>query len=389
MNDNEPEPDAPARTAYTASPKGIRRADESELEIIDALAGRSSVFGFGDPGIIKAIQMVADQYLGGGPAGDSMDLIGSLRSIGIDDSLSHSAGIASSPDAAVEQVLMLARRRDGGRRYRTIAMVGSDHGRTAMCRTASGKPELHEGLGPMMAGFAHVPPGDLKAVESQIDDQTGCVLLCPIDFQDSGRAATQDYLFGLRELCNKHDLLLAIDETPLVFGATGNPLTCQSIAEIEPNLVALSSGLFGGLSGGLWMADQRVTEHPEITIDAAAMLAVLAKQTLATLIDEDVLSKVSSDANEFAVAIAETIANYEFVRDVHASGWTIAIETDIESTELVRIAGRIGLHVDAAGDLAIRLQPPLAMNDDDREVLLDAIGRTFTAAEAMTAEMTV
>lgn len=387
MNElNEPKS---TRPTYTASPKGIRRADESELQIIDALAGQSSVLGFGHPGIIEAIQMVADQYLGGGPAGDSMDLIGSMRSIGAHESLLHCAGITASADTAVEQVLMLARRRDGGRRYRTIAMVGSDHGRTAMCRTASGKPELHEGLGPMMAGFAHVPPDDLKAVESQIDDQTGCVLLCPIDFQDSGRPATQDYLSGLRELCDKHDLLLAIDETRLVFGATGSGLTCQSIANIEPNLVALSSGLFGGLSGGLWMADQRVTEHAEITIDASAMLAVLAKQTLATLIDEDVLSKVSGDANEFAVAIAETIASYEFVRDVHASGWTIAIETDIESTELVRIADRIGLHVEAAGDLAIRLQPPLVMDDDDREMLLDAIGRTFAAAEAMTAEMTV
>lgn len=387
---NQPhEPAAPTRATYTASPKGIRRADENELETIDALAGRSSVFGFGHPGIVEAIQMVADQYLAGGSAGDSIDLIGSLRSIGVHDCLLHSAGITSSADAAVEQIIMLARRRDGGRRYRTIAIVGSDHGRTMMCRTASGKPELHEGLGPMMAGFAHAPAGNLKAVESQIDDATGCVLICPIDFHNGGRAATQDYLSGLRDLCDKHDLLLSVDETGLVFGATGSPTTFQSIADVPADLIAIAGGLFGGLSGGLWLAGARVGNDAVVDLDASPLLSVLAKQTLATLIDEDVLSKVPGDANDFAVALAETIANYEFVRDVSATGWTVAIESDIDAAELVRIANQCGLHVEAAGDMAIRLQPPLWMDDDDRGRLLGAIAQTFAATEAMTSEMTV
>jgi acetylornithine/N-succinyldiaminopimelate aminotransferase len=383
-----PELAADARVTYSDAPQGLRRADADGLEIVDAMAGRSSVFGFGHAAIVETIAMVADQYLGPEPTGDSIGVIDSLRSLGVDDAVLRNAATTPSADLAIEQLILLARSRDDGRRYRTLAMIGSDHGRTAMCRTASGKPELHHGFGPMMAGFGHVPVDNLKAIESQIDDQTGSVLICPVDFANGCRAATEDFLIGLRQLCDKHDLLLIVDETQLVLGATGAATTFQSIADVTADAIAFSAGCFGGMPGGLWIAGERVTDQAIVDVDAVPMLALLAKQTLATMIDEDILAAASADSQPFAVTLAETIAHHEFVRDVHATGRTIGIETDIDSADLVRIAARCGLHVEAAGDLAIRLQPPLLMDDDDRQRLIDGIGKTFAAAKSMTAELT-
>ena len=161
------------------SPFGLRRTDQSGREIIDASAGRVSVFGFGHQGIVEAINMAADQYLGDAASladihsdanEDFRELVQAV--IGQSGNVrSDSLLVTESADAAVETAIRFARgwKSDA---YRTIAMIGSDHGRTAACRTASGRPELHEGYGPMIAGFSHVPPNDIDALRATISDQT-------------------------------------------------------------------------------------------------------------------------------------------------------------------------------------------------------------------------
>ena len=86
----------------------------------------------------------------------------------------------------------------------------------------AGLPELHEGLGPMMAGFSHLPVGDLDALRAAMDEQTAGVLLSPIDLGNGAVACEPEYLAGVRAVCNERGVLLVIDETQLVFGATGN-----------------------------------------------------------------------------------------------------------------------------------------------------------------------
>ena len=67
----------------------------------------------------------------------------------------------------------------------------------------------------MMAGFAHVPVGDLDALHAAIDEQTACILLSPVDLLGAARPIDAGYLEGVRELCDEHEILLVIDETQL------------------------------------------------------------------------------------------------------------------------------------------------------------------------------
>ncbi|MGB7328050.1 MAG: aminotransferase class III-fold pyridoxal phosphate-dependent enzyme [Rubripirellula sp.] len=384
----------PARNRFTGAPRGIRRGDQSGFEIIDGLAGRSSVFGFGFASVADAIMSASQNYLGDASCLDR-DLVKNAESslsdafaefLGGDGIRAQSVTLLPSADAAIERMLILARARSNGTRYRTIAMVGSDHGRTAMCRTASGRPELHDGLGPMMAGFAHAPMGDLDAVKSMIDDQTGCILICPIDFASAAMAMDSDFIDGLRQLCDQHDLLLAVDETRLMFGASGTAFTLSSISNSKADLVAVSAGLFAGMPGGLVIANSRVGDTASDN-DNHPMLAAVAMQTIESMFENDWPEKSAESAKELAMKIAETISMFEFVRDVHATGLTIGIETDIESATLVRAAAKRGLRIEAAGDLGVRVQLPLKLSPDDQSIFIDRLGETMRDIETATAEM--
>jgi acetylornithine/succinyldiaminopimelate/putrescine aminotransferase len=396
VTDRRSEADAQLAPVFSGPPHGMRRSDENGRALLDALAGRASVFGFGFEPITEAIQAVAEDYLGDAsgyqPSPSACDPLPEPLLDFLDDSPGITADsmlLMPSADEAVDRAIRLARRRDGDTAFRTIALVGSDHGRTGMCRTASGRPELSSGLGPMMAGFAHVPAGDLRAVREAIDEQTCCILISPIDFAAAARPIDASFLTGLRELCDQQDVLLIVDETRITLGAAGEPFTFTSIADINADMVIASAGLFGGVSGGLIVANERATGGPVTETSGHPLQAAIAAATLKSMRQQNLPQSIANAAHEIAVALAESLSEFEFIRDVHATGMTLGIEADIESSELVRAAQTQGLRIETAGETAFRLQLPLLIEDDERDDLLDKLKQAMELVQRETASLGV
>lgn len=389
--------DKPTRATMSGPPSGIRRADHNGHEIIDAMAGRASVFGFGFDPITEAIQAVAESYLGDSSAfvdhtGGGKDSLGiDLREL-LGDSpaiAAESISLSASADMAVETAIELARKFRPKKSFRTIALLGSDHGRSGMCRTASGRPELHEDYGPMMAGFSHVPGGDLDAIRASIDDQTACILLSPVDLLGAARPVDANYLAGVRELCDEHEILLVIDETQLAFGCSGQPLAFSAIANVHADVVILASGLFAGLAGGIVVASQKVTGDPVLDTHRFPLLSAVASETLSSMQKQNLPASATDSMRDLAVSLAEQLSGFEFVRDVNVLGMSFGIETDIDSAEIVAAADRRGLRIETAGDTAIRIQLPLIISQEDQESLLARLGETMEAIERETADLSI
>ncbi len=293
---------------------GIRRNDVVGRGIIDALAGRASVFGFGFEPITDAIQAAAESYLGDASSlefqqatvdsitGPLLQLLGESANIDTDSIL-----LSPSADEAIDRAIGLVRRNAYQNAFRTIAFVGSDHGRTGMCRTASGSPELTAGWGPMMAGFHHVPVGDLDAVRGAIDEQTAAILLSPVDFADAARPLDADFLTNLRELCDAHSVMLVIDETRIAFGASGRPFSFSTIADIKADMVILSAGLFGGLPGGLIIASEIATDGIVIDTGRYPVQSAVVTATLSAMIEKNLPESAVELMQEFAVELAEIV----------------------------------------------------------------------------------
>ena len=150
---------------------------------------------------------------------------------------------------ANEAALKLARLHQGPERYKVITFQGGFHGRTLATTTATAQPKYHEGLGPLMAGFAYAPFGDLEAVESLIDDQTGAIMIEPIQGEGGIRTPPEGFLAELRQLADRQKLLLIFDEVQTGCGRTGHWFAYQRFG-VEPDIMTLAKGLCGGIAGG-------------------------------------------------------------------------------------------------------------------------------------------
>src|SRR5438874_3288836 len=118
------------------------------------------------------------------------------------------AFFCNSGTEANEAVIKLARLNGGPGRYKIITMLDSFHGRTMGALSATGQPKYHAGVEPLLPGFKYAPFGDLGAVAAQIDDATCAIMAEPIQGEGGVNLPPAGYLEGLRELCDKHRLLL-------------------------------------------------------------------------------------------------------------------------------------------------------------------------------------
>lgn len=372
---------------FSGSPTGIRRGDEDNRDLIDAMAGRHSVLGFGESKLIEsAMQAAEDLSLvrPGSAAATMTDLIKRIPTSSSDAPF-HSAIPFAHRDLAIEAAITYLRTLNQGDRYRTIAISGSDHGRTGVCRTASGLPSLRDHYGPMMAGFAHARAGDLDSVKAHIDDQTGCILISPIEIHAGACPLDAEFLIGVRELCDQHGLLLAVDESEMVFGSCGTVLATTSIAEVSIDLAIISAGLFAGMPGGLLLSTSPIDHQGDDNPIATAV----ATATIDEMIHRDLFANAAETSHQFAVDIAESIAGYDFVRDIAQLGTSIGIETDIASNLLLQNASHFGVQLIEAGETAVRLALPVSVSEDDFSELTRRMAETFLATEKQTAAISV
>src|SRR5216683_4974986 len=129
---------------------------------------------------------------------------------------------------ANEAVIKLARLNGKANgRYKIITMLNSFHGRTFGALSATAQPKYHKGMEPMLAGFNYAPFGNLDAAAKLIDGETCAIMLEPIQGEGGINLPPKGYLEGLRELADKHKLLLILDEVQSGMGRTGRWFTHQ------------------------------------------------------------------------------------------------------------------------------------------------------------------
>ena len=394
---------SPIEIDHRTLPLGILSAlDDGSSVLVDALAGRCSVLGFGAKRSHETVRHVLANlttdsaiWLGKDTTESAPEIqplfLTSLSStarkslgsffpsdMGIPNDLIQ---INPSADAAIDNAISMARRLKGDSCYRTIAIAGSDHGRTGMCRSATGIPEVQERFGPMMAGFTHVPMGDEKTLTAALDEQTACVLISPINLQDAAIPCDAKFLLRVRELCDQHGIPLIIDETQVVFGASGHRATFQMLANINADLVIFSAGLFNGITGGLTLGNSAFAKANADNLADYPLHTAILIDTLTQLDESELISPLPDDIHPLAIKIAEAISGFEFVRDINATGLTIGIESDIESSHVVATAARHGLRLASSGPTAVRLQPPLVLGEIDQQALIERISSTMETLE--------
>lgn len=181
----------------------------------------------------------------------------------VESTFADAVFFTNSGTEAIECAIKTARRYfyDRGEKNRIdiIGFTGSFHGRSLGAIAAGGNPSYVEGFGPVMAGFKHLAPGDLKAVEALVDENTAAILIEPVQGEGGVTAMDADFLRGLRQLCDETGTLLIFDEIQCGYGRTGK-FFAHEWAGVAPDIMTVAKGIGGGFPLGACLASAEVAK---------------------------------------------------------------------------------------------------------------------------------
>jgi acetylornithine/N-succinyldiaminopimelate aminotransferase len=265
-------------------------------------------------------------------------------------------------------------------RYRLITFEGAFHGRTLATIAAGGQKKYLEGFGPAVEGFDQVPFGDHKAVEAAIGPETAGILIEPIQGEGGVRALPPQCLRGLRELCDKHGILLVLDEVQCGVGRTGK-LFAHEWAGITPDIMAVAKGIGGGFPIGACLATREAAKG----MIAGSHGSTYGGNPLATTVGNAVLDLVTApgfleNVSRMSLLLTQRLAELKdrfpgVIAEVRGTGLLMGLKMVVPNTEFVAALREEGLLTVGAGENVIRLIPPLIIGEAEVRVATDAIER--------------
>ena len=297
-----------------------------------------------------------------------------------DNSFAEKVFFCNSGAEANEAAIKLARkfgteRRNGS--YEIISALGSFHGRTMATIAATGQEKVREGFGPVLSGFQYVPFDDLPAVEAKITDKTAAVLVEPIQGEGGVIVPKPGYLKGLRELCDRHDLLLILDEVQVGMGRTGKFL-CHEHEGVEPDIMPLAKALGGGVPIGAMLTRAEIAHSLGLgthgsTFGGNAIACAAGIAVVDTLLGAGFLDDCSKKGLYFLNRLTELKSRFSFIKDVRGKGLILGAELDIEGGKIVDDCLSEGLMINCAAGKVLRFLPPLIITAEEMDEGLDIL----------------
>jgi len=260
-----------------------------------------------------------------------------------------------------------------------IVMEKSFHGRTLATLSATGNRKVQAGFEPLVSGFVRVPYNDLDAIHqvAQHNSQVVAVLVEPIQGEGGVRTLDIAYLQQLRNICNKENWLLMLDEVQCGMGRTGKWFAFQHTG-ILPDVMTLAKGLGSGVPIGACLAAGKAAGLFKPGNHGSTFggnpLACVAGLTTLNIVEQDQLLAHADNLGRFIrQGIATALQSVNGVKEIRGQGMMIGIELDKPCSDLVKQALAQGLLINVTADNVIRLLPPLVMSQNEAQQLLDIL----------------
>jgi predicted acetylornithine/succinylornithine family transaminase len=268
---------------------------------------------------------------------------------------------------ANEAAIKLARLNGRPGRFKIISMVNSFHGRTLGALSATGQPKYHQGVEPLLPGFAYAPFGDLDAAGRLVDAETCAILVEPIQGEGGINLPPAGYLEGLRALADKHKLMLIFDEVQTGMGRTGRWYAHQHWG-VTPDAVTLAKALGGGVACGGMIARPEFADKLRPGTHAATFggnpLACAAALAAVETIEADgLLERAEQIGETFRRRFEALQARCPWVRAVRVKGCMIGLELTVDGAPVVQACLERRLLINCTHSTVIRLLPPMNLTD--------------------------
>ena len=373
--------------------QGCELTDATGKQYLDLFSGfGGTILGHCHPQLVAAATEQASKIWHAGNQFDTepQSLLAesiAKRGFGGQSCFGHSG---SDANEAAFKLARLYGRRDGGDRYKVLATNKGFHGRGFAAMMATSGDKARKGYTPFLDGFSHAPYNDLAAMEAAIDPQTVAIIVEPIQGEGGVNLPDDDYLPGLRALCDQHDLLLICDEVWTGCGRTGDWFAYQNSA-IKPDIMTLGKAVGCGLPLSVMCADQRIADlfttdsyggTPHASTLGGSCIPTAVSARMFTVIEEEGLIERAQLLGERLIETLRGLGAALPIKDVRGRGLFVGLELNdnyaASASDVVQKALDRGVLLGSAGERVLRVAPPLIVSqkqlDHGVEVLATVLG---------------
>mgnify|MGYP006071911187 FL=1 len=272
-------------------------------------------------------------------------------------------------------------------RVEIITFDGSFHGRSSAGIAAAGSEKLTKGFGPVLGGFVHVPFGVHEALQSAASEKTAAVMIEPIQGEGGIRQVPDQCLKGLRDFCDKHGILLILDEVQCGVGRSGK-LFAHEWAGIEPDIMMVAKGIGGGFPIGAVLATQEAASGMTAgthgsTYGGNPLGCAVGSAVLATVSDPAFLMDVARKAAAMRQGLEGLVSKFSDVFDgVTGSGLMLGLKCSASNTDVVNAGYDVGVLTVPAAENVVRLLPALNILDEDIIIALEKLEKASQIVRA-------
>lgn len=295
----------------------------------------------------------------------------------------------NSGTEAIEGALKIARRyaynKDNSHDHEIIAMNHSFHGRSLGALSVTGNNKYQEPFKPLIPGIKFADFNDLESVKSLVNDKTCAIIMETIQGEGGIYPATEEFLKGVRALCDEHDMLLILDEIQCGMGRTGDMFAWQKYG-VKPDVMTAAKALGNGVPIGAFLASGKAATamapgdhgttyggNPFVTAAAAKVLEIFENR--------DIVKHVKEVGDYLWEKVEELVNKYPVITGHRGVGLIQGLEFSIPVAPIAEKAIlEEKLIIISAGTNVIRLIPPLVIEKehiDDMLVKLESLLKVY------------
>jgi len=280
---------------------------------------------------------------------------------------------AEANEAAFKLARYYATQRHSPFKSKIIAFHNAFHGRTLFTVSVGGQPKYSDGFGPKPADIVHVPFNDLAAVKAVIDDHTCAIVVEPIQGEGGVTPATQEFMQGLRQLCDEHNALLVLDEVQSGMGRSGKLFACEHYG-VKPDIVTTAKALGGGFPVSAMLTTNEIASvmAPGVhgtTYGGNPLACAVAEAALDIINTPEVLDGVALRRQLFVDALQALDAKLDLFSEIRGMGLLIGAALKPQhagkARDILNAAAAEGVMVLVAGTDVMRFAPSLVIDPAD------------------------
>lgn len=291
----------------------------------------------------------------------------------------------NSGTEAIEGALKLARKyayqKYEGKRYEIIAMNHSFHGRTMGAVSVTGNPHYQEPFKPLVDGVKFAEFNNLESVKALVSEKTCAILFEPVQGEGGIYPATQEFMEGVRQICDDNDIVMICDEIQCGMGRTGKLFAYEHYG-VRPDVIASAKALGCGVPVGAFISNAKIGDAmvpgDHGTTYGGNPLVCTAVNTVFDLFDkQQILEHVNQVSLYLEEQLTRLTEEFDCVASRRGKGLMQGLVMKVPVRDVINACLEQGLIVISAGTDVLRLLPPLVITEQDVDVMLETLKKVL------------